>query len=76
VDKKKPAVVVLTDPVAPTPEPILLDIQGAARALSSSTWSVRALIWDRKITHIKIGKKFLIDPVDLRAFVQREKEAA
>jgi excisionase family DNA binding protein len=39
-------------------------------------WSVRALIWDRKIPHIKIGKKFLIDPADLRAFVQREKEAA
>lgn len=74
--KKKPAVLVLPEPVAPTPEPILLDIQGAARALSSSVWSVRALIWDQKIPHIKIGKKFLIDPADLRAFVQREKEAA
>jgi hypothetical protein len=58
------------------PEPLLLDIHGAAHALSSSVWAVRSLLWSHAIPHIKIGRKFLIDPMDLRAFIQREKEAA
>ncbi len=54
-------------------EPMLLDIRGAARALSSTVWAVRGLLWDKQIPYIKIGKKFLIDPADLRAFIQRNK---
>ena len=59
--------------LAPAREPILLDIPSAARALSCSVWSVRALLWDKKIPHIKIGRKFLIDPADLRRFVEQQK---
>jgi len=33
------------------------------------------LLWDNTIPKIKIGKKFLIDPADLSAFVEREKAA-
>jgi hypothetical protein len=67
--KPKPEQLVVT-------EPMLLDIPGAARALSSTVWAVRGLLWDKQIPYIKIGKKFLIDPADLRAFIQRKKEAA
>jgi hypothetical protein len=37
------------------PEPLLLDIKGAARVLSSTTWTVRNLLWAKKIPFIKIG---------------------
>jgi hypothetical protein len=58
------------------PEKLLLDIKGAALALSCSVWSVRNLIWCRKVPYLKLGRKFLFDPADLRAFIQRQKEAA
>jgi len=58
------------------PEPLLLDIHGAARALSTTVWAVRSLLWDGKIPFIKIGRKYLIDPADLRKFIERSKEAA
>jgi hypothetical protein len=64
--KSKPEQFVMT-------EPMLLDIRGAAHALSSTVWAVRRLLWDKQIPYIKIGKKFLIDPADLRAFIQRNK---
>lgn len=69
--KKQP----LAAPVV-NPEPLLLDIHGAARALSATPWAVRSLLWDKKIPYIKIGRRFLIDPADLRAFIERSKEAA
>lgn len=55
------------------PDPLLLDVRGAAHVLSSSVWTVRGLLWRDEIPHIKIGRKFLIDPADLRAFIQRKK---
>lgn len=57
-------------------EPLLLDIPGVARALSATPWAVRSLLWDGKIPYIKIGRKHLIDPADLRAFIAREKDGA
>jgi excisionase family DNA binding protein len=56
-----------------SPEPLLLDIHGAARMLSATPWAVRSLLWDNKIPFVKIGRKHLIDPTDLRAYVAREK---
>lgn len=58
------------------PEPLLLDIHGAARALSTTVWAVRALLWDKQIPYIKLGRKHLIDPADLRAYIAREKGRA
>jgi excisionase family DNA binding protein len=60
----------------PRPEPILLTIPASAQVLSTTTWAIRELLWSKKIPHIKIGKRFLIDPADLRAFVERQKEGA
>lgn len=58
------------------PELLLLDIPATARVLSTTVWAVRALLWDKQIPFIKIGRKHLIDPADLRAFIERNKEAA
>jgi excisionase family DNA binding protein len=55
------------------PEPLLLDIKSAAHMLSSTTWTVRNLLWAKKIPFVKIGRRFLIDPADIRAFIAREK---
>jgi excisionase family DNA binding protein len=55
------------------PEPVLLDIKGAAHMLSSTTWTVRNLLWAKKIPYLKIGRRFLIEPADIRAFIAREK---
>lgn len=59
-------------PTAPS-EPLLLDIHGAARALSATPWAIRSLLWDGKIPFIKIGRRFLLVPADLRAYIAREK---
>jgi excisionase family DNA binding protein len=61
---------------APQPEPLLVDIKGAARLLSVGPWAVRELLWGRRLKFIKIGKKFLIDPEDIRAFIAENKRAA
>jgi hypothetical protein len=63
-------------PLASSSEPMLLDIHGAARALSSTVWSVRQLLWDKQIPYIKIGRRFLIDPADMRSWIQKQKQAA
>jgi len=63
-------------PATPSPELLLLDLRAAARLLSSTVWSVRGLLWRNEIPYIKIGRRFLIELTDLRAFIQRKKEVA
>ncbi len=60
---------------APTPatQPLLVDIRAAAGLLSATVWAVRELLWSKKIPHIRIGRRFLIDPEDLRGFIARQK---
>jgi excisionase family DNA binding protein len=70
----KSSVAVLPAPVS-FPEPLLLDIRGAASILSSTVWTVRNLLWSKQIPFVKIGRRFLIDPADLRAYVARLKAA-
>lgn len=55
--------------VVPT---LLLDVHGAARALSTTPWAVRSLLWDKKIPFIKIGRKFLVRPADLAAYIESQ----
>ena len=57
------------------PEPLLLDIKGAAHMLSSTPWTIRNLLWAKKIPFVKIGRRFLIDPSDLRGFIARQKSS-
>src|SRR5260370_39839931 len=49
----------------------MITLPSGAKAVSSTVWAVRQLLWDKKIPHIRIGKRFMIDPVDLREFIQR-----
>lgn len=59
----------------PKPEiaPLLLDIHDAARALSTTPWAIRSLLWDKQIPFIRIGRKHLIDPADLREYIAQQK---
>ena len=56
------------------PELLLLDIHGGARALSATPWAVRSLLCDGRIPFVKIGRKFLINPPVLRAYIARAKD--
>jgi len=77
--RKSPVIPEIASPVSTVPtsfEPILVDIPAAARLLSTTVWAIRGLIWSKQIIPIKIGKKYLLDPADLRAFIQRQKAVA
>ena len=54
------------------PEPLLLDIPAAARALSTTVWAVRALLWDKQIPFVKIGRKHLVRPADLNHYIDSQ----
>jgi excisionase family DNA binding protein len=37
---------------------------------------IRRLVWDKRIAHIRLGKKIMIDRADLDAFVDQQKAVA
>jgi excisionase family DNA binding protein len=61
---------------APVEQPRLLDVKMAAHYLTTSVWGIRELIYSKAIPHIRLGKKILIDRVDLDKFVEKQKAAA
>lgn len=61
---------------APEVKPILVNVPAAARMLGTTIWSVRELLWAKKIPHVKIGRRFLVAPTDLEAYVDRLKAGA
>ena len=56
------------------PTPRLLDYKAAGAYLSLSYWSLRELVLNGEIPHLKFGKKILIDRQDLDAWIERHKE--
>jgi excisionase family DNA binding protein len=56
--------------------PLLVPIKTAAQMLGTTVWSVRELLWAKKIPHVQIGRRFLIDPADLQAYVEHLKAGA
>ncbi len=48
----------------------------AAHALSITLGQLRYLLKQKEIRYIRLGKKFLIDPSDLKTFIERKKAAA
>jgi len=72
----KKSLVVPVVPASPVTEPLLYDIKTAARALNSTVWAVRSLLWSKEIPFVKIGRRFLIDPADLKAWIERQKGVA
>jgi excisionase family DNA binding protein len=67
---------VATTSPAPAAPPLLVNIKTAAQMLGSTVWSVREILWAKKIPHVKIGRRFLIAPADLEAYVARLKAGA
>jgi excisionase family DNA binding protein len=53
----------------------LLPIPGAAAYLSTTIWAVRRLVWDKKIPVVRLGKRILIDKIDLDKFIEASKTA-
>jgi excisionase family DNA binding protein len=53
--------------------PRLLRIQDAARYLSATTWFVETLIREKKIPSLVVGKRRVLDVLDLDAWVENEK---
>lgn len=58
------------------PVTMLVTIHTAALLLSSTPWTVRRLIWAKKIPAVKIGRRCLVDPLDLQAYIVKLKAAA
>jgi excisionase family DNA binding protein len=54
-------------------EPRLLSQQEAARYLGISYWTVRDLVFRREIPIVKIGRRVLVDRLDLDAYLDRSK---
>jgi hypothetical protein len=74
--KVSPKDISRSESVHPHPEPLLITIPASAQLMGTTIWAMRELLWSKKIPHIKIGKRFLIDPADLRAFVASQKQSA
>jgi excisionase family DNA binding protein len=53
--------------------PRLLRIQDAARYLSATTWFIETLIREKKIPSLIVGKRRVIDVLDLDAWIETEK---
>ena len=54
-------------------EPRLLSQQEAARYLGISYWTIRDLVFRREIPFVKIGRRVLVDRLDLDAYLDRSK---
>jgi len=60
----------------PEVDPRLYDLKAAAEYLSSTVWFLRQQIWNRRISFLKLGNKYVFDRSDLDAFIERQKVAA
>ena len=58
------------------PNQRLLNVRQAALYLACSVWAVRDLLRRKELPKIKLGKKFLIDRVELDRYIERMKGAA
>jgi excisionase family DNA binding protein len=56
-----------------TIEPRLLSQHDAATYLAISYWTLRDLIFRREIPFVKIGRRILVDRMDLDAYLDRSK---
>jgi len=56
-----------------TLNPLLINAKDAARALSISTRKLWELTNCRKIPSIRVGRRVLYDPSDLRAWIDKQK---
>ena len=57
------------------PVPLLVNLKAAAQLLGCTLWHVREMIW-AGFPHVKMGRRFLVSPDDLRDHVEKLKRAA
>jgi excisionase family DNA binding protein len=53
----------------------LLDINSVARLLSLSPWTVRRLIFDGRLTPVRLGRRVLVEPSEVERFVSQARQA-
>jgi excisionase family DNA binding protein len=58
----------------PVQPPHLLEVSHVAHRLSASQEYVRRLIRERKLAAIRLGTRWRIDPADLQAFIERQRQ--
>jgi excisionase family DNA binding protein len=51
----------------------MLTVKDAARYLGCTEWYVRTLVWEKKLSHLVFGKRYVFDRADLDAFVESQK---
>ena len=56
-----------------TSEPRLFSQQEAASYLGISYWTIRDLVFRRELPFVKIGRRILVDRMDLDAYLDRSK---
>ena len=54
----------------------LLNLEDVANALSLPLQSVRRLASQRRIPTVRVGRRVLVDEIDLRAFLDERREPA
>jgi hypothetical protein len=59
--------------VVSAPERLLVDVHAAADMISSPVSTIRRLIRQKQLQYILLGKKFLLDPNDLRNLITKNK---
>lgn len=58
-------------------EPPLMDVnQAAKQMLNVSPWTVRLWIRQGKLPVVRLGRRVLLDPKDLRAFIDANRTRA
>lgn len=63
-----------TDP-RHVPLPHLLEVSHVAHRLSASQEYVRRLIREKKLAAIRLGARWRVDPLDLQAFIDAQRQA-
>ena len=56
-----------------TSEPRLFSQQDAASYLGISYWTIRDLVFRHELPFVKIGRRILVDRIDLDAYLDRSK---
>jgi len=53
--------------------PRLLNLKKSAEYLSAHPWALRQMVRTRQIPHVRIGRGYLIDRLDLDHFIAKKK---
>jgi excisionase family DNA binding protein len=54
-------------------EPRLLTLKKSAEYLSAHPWALRQMVRTRQIPHVRIGRGYLIDRLDLDRYIAKNK---